>query len=178
MHPPAPLSAALPPLLATAVLLLATASSWRARRVWVESVGLAAGVAGLALALAGLPRPVSASLLPSASLLLIWVVFAASEWRFAPDLGQTGFSWTFQAALRPTLGTGIGATPGFLALLFWHDNPWLPLLQPLALVSGLLAAHRLDLAFHQLTCSTPVRRPSDDDESDGPNLPLPENTHV
>lgn len=173
-----PLATVLPPALATALLLLATASSWRARRTWVESVGLAAGVTLLALTFTGLPRGVAASTLPSACLLLTWALFAASEWRFAPDLGQTGFAWTFRAALRPTLCTGIGAAPGFVSLALFRDSPWLPVIQPLTLVAGLLVAHRLDQVFHQLTCSSPARRASDDDEGDGPPLQLPENTLV
>lgn len=178
MSPSDSLAAALPPALATALLLLATASSWRARRTWVESVGLAAGVTFLALAFAGLPRGIAASALPSASLLLTWVVFASSEWRFAPDLGQTGFAWIFRAALRPTLGTGIGAAPGFVSLVLFRDSPWLTVIQPLTLLTGLLVAHWLDHVFHQLTSTAPARRASEDDEGDGPPLRLPENTLV
>lgn len=144
-----------PPLLTTALLLLATGSTWRARRLWFESIGLGTGLILLALALGWLPRLVAAGILPSASICVAWLVLALSEWRFAPDRGQTGFAWALQATLRPTLGTGFGAAAGFAPLLICADSSHLPVIQPPVLFIGLIAARRFDLAVQRRAGSAP-----------------------
>ncbi len=133
----------LAPVLTLAILLLATASAWRARREWVERIGLATGIFSLTAALSRLPPAVFAATFLPASVIVTLVVFAASEWRFAPDCGQTGFTWAIQAAARPTLLAALGAAAGLAALRLLptdHARPWLC---ALAVFIGLLTAESL-----------------------------------
>ena len=141
----------LAPVLATAVLLLATGSSWRPQRPLAETIGLAAGVLLLTLALAGLPPVVFGAALPTASVLMTWLVLAGSEWQFAPDSGQSGWTWTIAAAARPALGAGCGAMAGFVPLLCLRENPHFPLLNALAVLTGLLGAHTLDRLLRKIS---------------------------
>jgi hypothetical protein len=97
------------PLLATAVLLLATARTWRTRRLMVEIVGLVMGFAFAAAVLAPLPPVVFRALLPLACIRAAWAACAHAEWRFAPDCGQSGFAWAWPAAAGRTALLALGA---------------------------------------------------------------------
>lgn len=144
------------PLLATAMLLLATAGFWRVRRQWVESIGLGAGMLLLVLPLGALPRGDWLAVLPIASLLMALGVLAASEWRFAPDCGQTGRLWALPAAARPALGAGFGLIPSYALLPFFTAADGLPsLLFALLLFTGLIAGLRLDHALRNSSLRLP-----------------------
>jgi len=167
------LSFAASPLLPTAILLLATGSSWRARRGWAEAVGLGAGGFLLAITFSWLPPVVFTALLPCTSILAALLVLAWSEWRFAPDRGQTGFAWALQAALRPTLGAALGAAAGYWPVVFLSHSPFLPIFCTLTLVTGLIAAHAIDQAF--TSDPADAQRPlPDDDGNVGPPVRPPE----
>lgn len=153
---------AVTPLLPTAILLLATGSSWRARRAWAESVGLGAGVLLLTLVLGWLPAVVFTALLPTASILMSLLVLAWCEWRFAPDIGQSGFAWALAAAVRPALGSALGAAAGFGPMLLFPGHRFLPPACALAVLAGLLTAHAFDRAFLHSPI-IPPRFPPDED---------------
>ena len=157
----------LAPLLATAVLLLATGSSWRARRRWVELVGLGAGISLLAFLLSWLPRVIFIAALPSASILTALLVFAGCEWRFAPDYGQTGFTWAIHAAVRPTLVAALGVAAGFWPMLLLRQSPAFSLVCTLTVIIGLIAARTFDQAFTSAILSNPAQDSSDDDGDGG-----------
>jgi hypothetical protein len=108
------------PLLATAILLLATARAWRARRLMVELVSLALTLGIVAATLAPLPSVVFRGLLPLAAVFSAWVAGAHAEWRFAPDHGQRGFAWAWTAAAGRTVLLALGAT------LLVAPAAWLP----------------------------------------------------
>lgn len=97
-----------PPLLASAVLLLATGRSWVLRRPDVERVGLALLPALVCLLLVRLPTPFALALIPPLTLGAILGVLAAGAWRFAPDEGQTGRLWILRHALPACVGPAIG----------------------------------------------------------------------
>ena len=97
------------PLLATAVLLLATARTWRAHRVVVESVAFLVALAFAVAALAPLPPVVFRALLPLACIAAAWAACAHAEWRFAPDIGQSGFAWAWPAAAGRATLLALGA---------------------------------------------------------------------
>jgi hypothetical protein len=97
------------PLLATAVLLLATARAWRARRLFVEVVVLVIGLGFATAALAPLPAEIFRGLLPMAAVGAAWAACAHAEWRFAPDCGQRGFAWAWPAAAGRAALLALGA---------------------------------------------------------------------
>lgn len=134
-------------LLLLAILLLATGRTWRVYRTLFETIGLGAGILILMSGLSWLPTVVGLAALPSASVGVTLLVLAASEWRFAPDVGQSGFSWAVRAAVRPTLGAAFGATAGFVPILFLRGNPLCLPLCGLALFLGVIAAHLFDRTF-------------------------------
>ena len=146
LTPSDPLRVCLLPVLATAILLRATGSSWRCERRLLESIGLGTGVLALSLGLGWLPAVIFKAALPAASIVMTWVVLAESQWRFAPDTGQAGWTWAIQAAARPTLGTVIGATLGFGPMLIWPESRLSALACVLTVCAGLLCAHAIDPA--------------------------------
>lgn len=97
-----------PPLLASAVLLLATGRSWSLRRADVERVGLSLLPALVCLLLVRLPAPFALALIPPLTLAAILGVLAAGAWRFAPDEGQTGRLWILRHALPACVGPALG----------------------------------------------------------------------
>lgn len=103
------------PVLATAILLLATGRAWRSHRRFVESVACACLLGSAAAALAPLPDVVFRALLPLAAVGAAWVACAYAAWRFAPDCGQRGFLWTLPAAAGRSaplaLAAGLVTTP-------------------------------------------------------------------
>lgn len=106
---------AVAPLLATAILLLATARAWIARRTFVEGVTLSALILLARLGLEPLPVIVRHALVPLATAASAWLALAQAEWRFAPDCGQRGWAWIFYATARPAFAAALG-TAAFLLL--------------------------------------------------------------
>ncbi len=146
LTPSDPLRVCLLPVLVTAILLLATGSSWRCERRLLEPIGLGTGVLALSVGLGWLPAVIFKAALPVASIIMTWMVLAESQWRFAPDTGQAGWTWAIQAAARPTLGTVIGATLGFGPMLIWPESHLSALACVLTVSAGLLCAHAIDPA--------------------------------
>ena len=169
LHLSPPESFFLAPLCSTAVLLLATGRSWRARRLWCDCIGLGAGVFTLGFFLSALPPRLFVVALPAASLGVAFAVFALNAWRFAPDFGQTGVRWLLSLAARPTLGCALGATAPFACLLAWPQHRALSFACTVATASGLIVAHLFDHAIcnHALSFPTPPRA---DDDGGNPAL--------
>jgi hypothetical protein len=133
------------PALATAILVLATGRTWRARRAWVESVGLAVLLLIAALALARFPAPAFNATLPVAAILSAWLAFAYAEWRFAPDLGQRGLAWTFYAAAGSALPVVLGAVLALAPCAYLNRITPEPVASAALLGAAMLLAH----AFHR-----------------------------
>ena len=133
------------PALATAILVLATGRTWRARRAWVEAVALVSLILLAALALARCPAPALNATLPVAAILSAWLAFAYAEWRFAPDLGQRGLAWTFYAAAGSTLPTVLGAILALPPYAFLNRTAPEPVASAALIGAPMLLAH----AFHR-----------------------------
>jgi hypothetical protein len=154
------------PVLATAILVLATGRSWRARRAWVEAVGLVCLLLLAALALARFPASAYNATLPLAAILSAWLAFAYAEWRFAPDLGQHGFAWTFYAAAGSTLPVVLGAVLALAPCAYLNRTTPEPVASAALIGAPMLLAH----AFHRALAPRGHRArstPSPEDDGDG-----------
>jgi len=86
------------PALATGILLLATARTWRSSRLLVETLGCACLFVMTVAALSPLPPVIVRGLLPLVAVTAAWSACAHAEWRWAPDRGQRGYGWAVPAA--------------------------------------------------------------------------------
>lgn len=87
---------------------LATARAWQARRLQVESLGLLVGFVLLGVCLERAPGVIRTAFAPVAMLGWAGILLAWCEGQFAPDHGQSGRWWTWEAGVRDALGVGFG----------------------------------------------------------------------
>jgi hypothetical protein len=142
------------PLLVTAILLLATSRTWRARRMFVEHVMLAALTFLAAAALSPLPPVVFNATLPLAAVVSAWLAFAHAAWRFAPDFGQRGVAWVFHTAAAPALPAALGAAIAIVPAGWLNRHSLLPLGTAAVFLAAMITASALHRAL------TPPPRPS------------------
>lgn len=108
------------PLLASAVLLLATGRAWAPRRTLCERFGLASALLLVGqLAAFLIARPWDLALLPLASLGSVAVVQFASAWRFEPDSGQRNWAASCAPGMRRMLGPAFGLALALPPSLAW-----------------------------------------------------------
>jgi hypothetical protein len=156
------------PVLATAILVLATGRTWRARRAWVESVSLACLIFLSAFALGFLPAVLFTPTLFLAAMPCTWLAFAYAEWRFAPDCGQRGLAWAFYASANSTLPVVLGAAIALLPCTYLNRTAPDTIASAALLGTAMLLVHAFDRALTPggyRTRSTPS--PEDDGDGDG-----------
>lgn len=133
-------------LAASAVLVLATARSWRARWNWAESLLLATHLMVVALLMSRLPAAWLAGLTPLLMIATVLVVIGFSHWRFAPDWGQQGLQWAVIPAVEAALWAGLGLVASMvLVALAGKEDAWL---QALVYAAGAFAGR----CFGRLIC--------------------------
>ena len=156
------------PVLATAILVLATGRTWRARRAWVESVSLASLIFLVALTLGLLPTVLFTPTLFLSAMPCAWLAFAYAEWRFAPDYGQRGLAWIFYASANSTLPVVLGAAIALPPCTFLNRTAPDPITSAALLGTAMLIVHAFDRALaprgHRAR-SSPL--PDKDDDGDG-----------
>jgi hypothetical protein len=157
MVPTSPLMLGCAPVLATAVLFLATARAWHPRRAVVEAVMLAIGLLLATAWLTPQPAPLVRALLPLAAVVAAWSACAYGAWRFAPDAGQRGWAWIFPASAARALPWSCGAAFAFTPFP-WRCVEPLPLLFVTGLVfPAMLGTGGLWHAFLRYTAAVGAR---------------------
>lgn len=94
---------------------LATARAWQARRLQVESLGLLVGFVLVGVCVERAPGVVRTAFTPPAMLGCAGLLLSWCEWQFAPDHGQIGRWWAWEAGVRDALWVGFGI--GFMLVL-------------------------------------------------------------
>jgi hypothetical protein len=94
--------------LTTAIVLLASARNWRSQRRLTEVILLSSTLAAVGLGLAKMPASLQIGAAPVILIFVSLGILTWSEWRFAPDFGQTGIYWAVIGGIRGALWAGLG----------------------------------------------------------------------
>ncbi|HRI82467.1 MAG TPA: hypothetical protein PLF88_08540 [Opitutaceae bacterium] len=94
--------------LTTAIVLLAVARSWRNQRWLSEGILLCSTLVAVGLGIAKAPASLQVGAAPVILIFASLGILTWSEWRFAPDFGQTGVYWAVIGGIRGALWAGLG----------------------------------------------------------------------